>query len=584
MRQVPPAGSPALNHSQWPDAFRRFVEHRGLSQEQVNQRLAPKLSQLLDPFSLKSMQRAVDRLVLAHAKQESVCIYADFDLDGTSGLALLYEGLLALGFRNLSYYQPKRLAEGYGFHTHAVQALAEKSVRLIVTVDVGITAIAAVEAANTIGLEVIVTDHHQPAAQLPQALAVVNPNQPGDQSGLGYLCGAGVAFYLLRAVRRGLENAGVKTVLDLKDSLDFLTIATLTDMVPLEGDNIPLVKHGLIALTKTTRPGLRLLMESLKLHQQPLTAQDVAIRMAPKLNALSRMENGLLPVDLFLEKSKDKVRGMVELVLANNEDRIELQAHGEAEARERLKDWTDKDFVFVSSPNFHRGVIGLIATKLSQSHNCPAFVGSESLEDGTSERLIVGSARIPSKDSASALLALTAAGSVLNRYGGHHAAAGFELRSGQTDAFIETLRAHFATQSTSGGSLPKTPYDEKLSAWEVDADLMQWLEALGPYGVGFEVPVFRLDRLQVTGFRRLKDIHWKLNLESVPHPQAPMGKVVAFEALYFSVPTHLRPPDVGDQISILGELQWNYFAGSKRLQILVRDLLTLETRFGAEQQ
>ncbi len=294
--------SAGLSSQEFPQLIRRLLEARGFTNPELTQNfLFPKLSSLKDPTSILNMEKACERLLKAFESREKICVYADFDLDGTSGLALLDEGFRQLGFTDVVLAQPKRLSDGYGFHSHIVEDLKTQGVSLIVTVDVGITAFKACETATALGIDVIITDHHQMAAELPKAFCVVNPNQVGDTSGLGYLSGAGVGFYLLRGLKRRMFQAKLisETTLDLKSVLDCFCIATLTDMVPLVGDNRVLVKQGMAELEKTKRPGLRALMNSLDLSGRTLSSQDIAIRFAPKLNALSRMENGVMPIDLF---------------------------------------------------------------------------------------------------------------------------------------------------------------------------------------------------------------------------------------------------------------------------------------------
>lgn len=564
-RQSPDLG-PEIKSARgsFPPLIGKVLAVRGYEdQAQIEKLLFPKLNELKDPSALKGMQKAVDRIAEAFARQERICIYADFDLDGTSGLALLLNGMRALGFTNVLYYQPKRLSEGYGFHAHAVRELQKQGVSLIVTVDVGITAIAAAEAAREVGVDVIVTDHHLPGDTLPPVFEIVNPNQGGDDSGLGYLCGAGVAFYLLRALKRVFaERPGFpQNNFDLKDVLDFFTIGTLTDMVPLVGDNRVLVKHGLVSLAQTNRPGLRALLEELKLTDRPLTSQDVAIRFAPKLNALSRMESGILPIDLFLVDDAKKAHEMVGQVMKNNSTRVQLQSDADKEAQELLKTWAHEDFVFVASENFHRGIVGLIATKLTQIYNRPAFVGSRG-EDG----MIVGSARLPQGDEGCLVEAMGSAAEFLNRFGGHSAAAGFELFHTNVENFIARLAEHFR-------SLRETPrpleifYDVAVDLPEVGASLMKWYDFVGPFGSGFSTPVFLFSHVQVLAVRDLKGGHYRLKIGDGE------GRAT-FEALLFT-PTPRQAEILGQHtgyLDILGELQWNYYAGNKTVQILIKDL------------
>jgi single-stranded-DNA-specific exonuclease len=317
-----PLWKPRANQSEkligpFPDLIARVLASRGLTQEKLDDLLNPKLAALKDPMSMKGMKVAVERLVKAYKNKEKICIYADFDLDGTSGLAILKQGFEKIGYKEVAYYQPKRLSEGYGFHAEAVEELVALGITLIVTVDVGITSFKAFEKAKQLGIDVILTDHHLPAETLPDALTVVNPNQKNCTSGLGYLCGAGVAFYLLRALKRAFYDDPdlPKNAWDLKEVLEFFCIGTLTDMVPLIEDNRTLVKLGLKVIAGTDKPGLRTLLEALGLDGRELTSQDVAIRFAPKLNALSRMESDILPAQIYLETDYKKAQQMVSQII-----------------------------------------------------------------------------------------------------------------------------------------------------------------------------------------------------------------------------------------------------------------------------
>lgn len=553
--------------SEYPPLVHRFLRARGLiHKESADKFLSPKLSDLKDPFKIGGMRQAVDRLVSAYRLQEIICVYADFDLDGTSGLALLDEGLRQLGFKNLVLAQPKRLSDGYGFHSHLVEELADQGVSLIVTVDVGITAVKACETAKLKKVDVIITDHHQVGESLPEALTIVNPNLPGDQSGLGFLCGAGVAFYLLRALKRALVNEKLipENQFDLRSVLDCFCIATVTDMVPLVEDNRVLVRAGLQQLENTQRPGLRALLKALDLQDRGLTSQDVGIRFAPKLNALSRMEMGILPIDLYTVKDATKAEEMVKTVLKNNSTRVQLQGEADAEASEFLKTWPHDQFVFVASKNFHKGVVGLIATKLALSTHMPAFVGS--IND---EGVITGSARLPQGGSDSLLEALSANAGILQRFGGHDAAAGFELLASKQDDFIQGLANHYKTREAQTTKF--VDYDVDAQFDEVNEFLMRWLDSLGPFGQGFSQPLFCFRNILVKELVTLKGAHLKLKLED-----SITGK--KGEGIFFSPPSHLisRLQDAllekNLQVHLLGEVQWNYFAGRKTVQLLIKDL------------
>ena len=367
-----------------PGLMWKILQARGLtSKEEVNSHLAPTLQNLTNPYELDGMDPAVERLVEAFRNKEKIVLYGDFDLDGTSGVALLLKGMSLLGFENLETYQPKRLTEGYGLHTHAIEQFHSEGISLVVTIDVGITANEAVSRANELGVDVIITDHHLPAEALPEAVAIVNPNKGHCPSQLGHLCGTGVAFYLVLALRMKFRELELMDLdFDPKSLLDCFVIGTLTDLVPLIGENRILVKHGLKELAQTQRPGLRVLMEELGLAGRELTSQEVAIRFAPKLNALSRMETGIFPLDIYLEESTDEAIRLVSEVMANNEMRLRLQAEAEEDAAAQAKELGQQGYVWVWSDKYHKGVVGLVATKLSQNLGVPAFVGSLNPKNG----------------------------------------------------------------------------------------------------------------------------------------------------------------------------------------------------------
>ncbi|MFN7824213.1 MAG: single-stranded-DNA-specific exonuclease RecJ [Pseudobdellovibrionaceae bacterium] len=555
-------GLPA--EGRFPFLIQKILQSRGIEPTaDLENFFNPKLTQLKDPFSLLNMEKAVARLKEAFLKKQRICIYGDFDLDGTSGLALLKSGLEQMGFQNLQYYQPKRLTEGYGLHAKVVEDLASQGVQLILTVDLGITAMEACAVAKAKGIDVVITDHHQPADELPEAVAIVNPNQKGDTSGCGYLCGAGVGFYLLRALARELTESQLiqPDQVKLKSLLDCFTIATVTDMVPLVEDNRTLVKQGLIELQKTERRGLKALMKALGFSGRSLSSQDLAIRIAPKINALSRMELGVRPIDLYLVEDELEAEQMVETVLDNNHTRVQLQGSGEQEAFEMLKAWPESDFVFLASKSFHRGVVGLIATKLANETHKPTFIGSLS-EDG----IVTGSARLPNGSEASLIEIFQSTKNSFDRFGGHEAAAGFELHERKISEVIENFRNYLASEKST--PRPRTHYyDTEARLEELTESFMKWVDHLGPFGQGFEVPTLKLEAAKVSQRLVLKEQHLKLKLEV-----GQTGKMI--DALFFSCPSEhwARNLKKGEWVEVLGEVQWNYFTGTRSLQVLIKDL------------
>lgn len=566
-----------------PDLVWRFLSQRVQNEKEIDQILNPKLTDLKDPFSILNMDKAVDRLTQAYLNNEKICIYADFDLDGTSGLAILNLGLKKIGFKNVVHYQPKRLAEGYGFHPQAVADLHQQDVKLIITVDVGITSFAAFEMAKKLNVDAILTDHHLPLEKLPQAYCIVNPNQMNCQSGLKYLCGAGVAFYLLRALKRRFhEQADLpKNIFDLKEVLDFFCIGTLTDMVPLIGDNRVLVKHGMLALQNTNKPGLRELLDRLNLLGRDLTSQDVAIKFAPKLNALSRMESEVLPRDIYLETDSENAKILVNKMMKNNETRQSLQHSSVEKAEAILASWSYKDFNFISSTHFHRGIIGLIATKIANDTNRPTFIGSED-----NEGMIVGSSRLPNGYDGNLVTAMSSAAVNLNRFGGHAAAAGFELPVLKTQNFIKALDKYFTELKLVHKKI-EIEYDAEAKLSELNAANMKWYNFTGPYGVGFSIPIYRFNNLKIISAKEIKGGHVKMTVEDFTkrfneNLSENLTNKCKVDILYFTPPEekknlilqHSKNGKNSDTlIDILGEIQINYFNKSESVQILMKDFL-----------
>ncbi len=552
-----------------PMPLREVLFARGLAEEsELSDWFRPTLKSLRDPLSLMDLEKAVARLVKARHAQESLVLYADYDLDGTSGLALALDAFRQMGFTNVHAYQPQRLTEGYGLHSEAIRRIkAEQDVSLLVSIDLGITAMEEVETANELGIDVIITDHHLPktdpsgAAILPKAFAVVNPNRGNCTSSLGHLCGTGVIFYLVLALRRALLEEGLLTdPFDPKTLLDCFAIGTITDLVPLLHENRILVKHGLVRLAETERPGLRELLKSLDLWGRPLTAQDVAIRFAPKLNALSRMGSGIQPIDLYVERDTGKARDVVSAVLSNNQDRQASQKAADEEAERILAENPPRGVVAIASEKFHRGVVGLVATKLSQRFGVPAFVGAIEGESGS----IIGSARLPTGISANLLEAMGHATNFLDQFGGHAMAAGFEAKRstfGLLRASLEEWAAKLGRQSEVGAHIVE--YDATCQLVDLNSSFMAWHEHMGPFGAHAPIPMFQICDCLVAQVKVLKGGHLRLKLAQVGAP--------AIQAIWFSPPADF-PVAQGNRIDLIAEVQWNHFQGSKTIQLLVSDV------------
>jgi single-stranded-DNA-specific exonuclease len=538
-----------------PEAIWRIVSRRGYhTKEDLENLFQPKLKDMAHPFSLDEMDQATDRLVKAFQNKEKILIYGDYDLDGTPGIALLTDGLRQLGYEHVIFYQPSRLKEGYGFHAHLIPQFKELGVSLIVTVDVGITDLLAAQAAKHAGIDLIVTDHHLPKEELPTAVAIVNPNKGTCSSHLQHLCGTGVAFYLLLALRIRLnEKKLLRDEFDPKSLLDLFALATITDMVPLVGENRSLVKHGLKSLSRTERPGLKELFVELGFYSKNLSAQDVSFRIAPKLNALTRLDEGLRALDVITADTTS-ARNLVQETLVINKRRGQFQDRAKKVAQEILKDKNFQNFIFIHSPEFHPGVISLLANDLMQQTGLPAFVGAE-LPDGR----IIGSARARAHN----LQDILGAGSeFLEKFGGHKMAAGFELELHNVEKLAEKFENHLSADGgvTSAAFVTDWTFDTEITLSELNPTFMGWYENLGPFGMGFAAPKLMLRRARVAEVKKLKGSFLRYNLAT------PEGEI---EAPWFQNPQEFAKDALVD---VLFEPQWNEFQGRKKIQALVQGM------------
>ncbi len=492
-----------------PSLVSRFLKCRDLVNEDDQiEFLTPSLKDLKSPFKLYGMTAACKRLLLALKHDEQIGVYCDYDLDGSSGAAILIEGFKSLGFKEPKLYQPRRLTEGYGFHKAGVDFFKEEGVSVIVTVDVAITAHKTALYAKEEGIDLIITDHHLADDTLPEALAVINPNIKECSARLGHLCGAGVGFYLIYGLAKMIkeETGSLPEGFKIDELLDFLVIGTLTDMVPLIKENRALVKQGLIKFSSTPRAGLRALKASLDLLGKTIDSNDIGFKLAPKLNALSRLDTDLRPTGLLLETDREKAEVIVTEALSVNEKRVELLQNGLEEAKKHFQEAPPEDLVFYTSKNIHPGVMGLIATRLVETFGVPAFIGSE-LSNGQ----IVGSARLPNGTGLSLKVIMGECPSLI-QYGGHAEAAGFELKLEKSFDFYKELKVYLKSVDLDEMAL-MPEYDCEALLEELDKDFLIWLKRMEPFGVGFKRPSFKLSRLHVTSLRKLKDRHWKIGIK-----------------------------------------------------------------------
>jgi len=506
LRTADPAKVERLaREAQLPSTVARLLAARGIeSSEEAQRFLAPSLEHLHSPYLLKGLREAVERLQAAIERRETVLIYGDYDVDGTTAVVIL-KTVIELCGGAAEYHVPHRIREGYGMRDEVIEQAAGRGIRLIISVDTGIRAFAAAETADRCGVDLIVTDHHLPQAEgVPKALAVVNPNQPGCDYPCKALCGAGVAFKIAQAL---LQATGRERL--IPSFLKMVAIATIADAVPLVGENRIFAKLGLEGLRKPVNAGLRALLSNCELDgSRPLSAGDVAFRVAPRLNAAGRMDIADRVIRLFTERDPAKA---AEMALELN------QLNGERQQREQgiieeihkkvaeSADLQDAYCMVIAGDGWHRGVIGICATRVVERYHRPALVFC--CEDGEAH----GSGR--SIPAFHLLEALESCPELFTRFGGHAHAVGCSLPAERLPELRARLDAFARQRLTLADFVPVLEYDDQLALEAIDDDLWATLQKLEPYGAGNPLPVFvsRKTKL-VQPPKILKEKHVKLRV------------------------------------------------------------------------
>ncbi len=445
---------------------------------------------LHDPFLMRDMDRASARLASAIREREKILIYGDYDVDGATSVALLVKTIEMAGW-SAAWHIPNRLKDGYGMRAEPVEAAAADGVKLIVSVDTGIRATEVVRRAIALGIDVIVTDHHLPESALPPALAVLNPNRPDCEYPDKNLCGAAVAFKLAQATLARLEWPADR-VRRISDSfLKIVAIATVADVTPLTGENRVIVKNGLAGLRSVRSPGLRALMQvaGLSLTQAP-SARQVAFQIAPRINAAGRMDTAEAVIELFLTSDESRARELAQGLHERNAERQRTEAEIR-EACERAPFDPAASALVYYGPAWHRGVLGIVASRLVERFRRPAFVLGLNPEDGLAQ----GSGR--SIPAFHLLDALDSMPGVLVRYGGHRHAAGVTLDPARIDEFRERLNAIAAARLNPEDFEPVLEIDALASLAQIDESAARDVWSLAPFGFGNPAPVFAAMNVEV---------------------------------------------------------------------------------------
>ncbi len=524
------------------------------------------LAALHDPRLMLGMDAAVDRLRAAVARREPILVCGDYDVDGVSGMALLVSGLRRAG-GEVEYAVPRRLEHGYGLHVSIAEQAAAGGIRLLITVDHGITALDAVALARQRGMDVIICDHHLPPPSLPPATAILNPRQADCPYPFKELCGVGIAFKLLQGL------FGPEAEDELWPFLDLVALGTIADLVPLLGENRILVKHGLVQLAGTSRPGLRALAEVAGIPLSTsggLAAGRVAFGLAPRINAAGRLDDAAAAVRLLLTHDPVEARELAAALDRQNRERQELEGSILAEALAQAvaeHDLTRDRAIVLASPAWHPGVIGIVAARLVERFGRPtALIGIQGQEARGSARS-AGGWHIAD--------ALGRCADLLLHYGGHRAAAGFSIHPDRIDAFRARFLSLAAEELTEEDLLPTLAADAEVHLDALDLALADSLARLGPFGLGNPEPLLVARRLQVMRTpRRVGQNHLKMKVRESTRG----GQVV--EAIGFNLGsfTEALSQPSAPQIDLAFVPERNVWNDREILQLRVKDLHILPER------
>ncbi|MBV1706976.1 MAG: single-stranded-DNA-specific exonuclease RecJ [Hyphomicrobiales bacterium] len=555
------------------DALARVLAGRGIKPEAAEGFLHPKLRDLMpDPLLLQDMQGAVTRLAEAIERRECVAIFGDYDVDGACSTALMAEYLQAMDCPCLIYI-PDRIFEGYGPNAEAIETLRQDGAQLLVTVDCGTMSHEVLAGALASGLPAIVLDHHQAPEVLPPAL-VVNPNRQDDVSGLTYLCAAGVVHLTLVALQRELGRrgwfTGGRAQPDLMAALDMVALATVADIAALVGLNRAYVRRGLEVMAQRQRVGLAALADAARL-QGPPRASHLGFALGPRINAGGRIGDAALGARLLLERDPLEAARMAgELDRLNEERRkIETATLDEAQAEaEAAQGGADLPAVIVTAADdWHPGVVGLVASRLRETFQRPAFAIAYRGATGT------GSGRsVPGIDLGRTVREAVDAG-LLVRGGGHAMAAGLTIKRDQLGAFRAWLERRFAGKMQQLRAEARFEIDAALAAGGLTPALAQALEAAGPFGAGNPEPVFALADHYVVDALVLKDQHVKLRLRG---PDRSMVDAIAFRAYGRPLGNALLAAR-GARLHVAGTLMHDSWLGRARVQLRIIDCASVET-------
>ncbi len=518
---------------------------------------------LHDPFLLKDMDKAVKRILSAIKKHEKIGIFSDYDADGIPGAVILADFFKKIGFENFINYIPLRNEEGFGLNLDAIENLSSEGVKLLITIDCGITDVKEVTFANKKKMDVIITDHHLPHKILPKAYAIINPKQKGDKYPEKMLCGSGVIFKVITAL---IEEGKFEISPGWeKWLLDMVGLATLSDMVPLLGENRVLSFFGMKVLQKSPRVGLVKLLSLLKLNQQTLTEDDVSFMITPRINAASRMG---IPHDAFkLLSTKDEVEAgmLAEHLNKKNDERKGVVGSMIREVKKKLESKELRNVLVFGNPEWKPSLLGLVAGSFSDEHARPVFFWGRENGNGSGTTLIKGSCRSGDVD---VVLLMEKVKDVFVDYGGHKGAGGFSVLEKNIHTLEDRLNDAFRELVKDKKDVEEIHIDKKLRLSDVNWETWKEIEKFAPFGLDNPKPLFLFENIEISNVKMFgkENNHLELKFKNGSSKEI---TAIAFFQTAGNFPVSLN---VGNKINLVGTLEKSNFRNFPELRIRIVDL------------
>ena len=518
--------------------------------EEIKLFLNPTRNDFHDPYLMPDMKIAVDRIIKAIDEKEKTMIYGDYDVDGITSITVLSKFLNQCGL-NVGYYIPNRLNEGYGLNKKAIKTIADEGYKLIITVDCGISSTEEIDYAYSLGMEVIITDHHEPLDILPNALAIIDCKRKDNKYPFNSLAGVGVSFKLIQAIGQRL-NLPEKEYLKY---LDIVCIGTISDIVPLVDENRVIAKLGLMLIKQTKTPGVKALLKATSYKE--VNSTTVSFGIAPRINACGRMGHEKDALELFLTENIVEAEQITEKLNEYNKQRqnIEKRIFEEAIAKIEKNEENKKNMIILGSENWHHGVIGIVSSKITELYYKPSILICFENDNGK------GSGRsIPGFDLHEALCL---ASDYLEKYGGHEMAVGLSLKKKDFKAFKEKLES-IAENLHTDELTPIIKIDKEITLNDIKIENVKELNLLEPFGESNKTPIVIYRNLKINSIRALSEgKHLKLTLKDE-------NKII--NAIGFNMGKYSEEYLIGDKIDVIGVLEINTFNGIESVQINMKDI------------